>query len=128
MTKLLAVVIGSIAISLFSSEPATADSLRCDRRLVSTGDSQYQVRAVCGAPDAETRRVEHRTVRRHVSGPCRDGSSKAHCGVVEERTVEVIIDEWVYDFGSNRFVQHVLFEQGTLVRVISGSYGHKDPS
>jgi hypothetical protein len=72
--------------------------------------------------------LEYRTVRRHVSGSCRDGSSKVHCGAVEERTVEVIIDEWVYDFGSNRFVQHVLFEHGTLVRVISGSYGHKDPS
>ena len=47
---------------------------------------------------------------------------------MEEYTVEVTIDEWTYDFGSNRFLQFLKFEQGRLVRLQSGSYGQKDPS
>lgn len=31
-----------------------------------------------------------------------------------EQTVEVAIDEWTYDFGPHRFVQHLTFEQGKL--------------
>jgi hypothetical protein len=43
-----------------------------------------------------------------------------------ERAVEVAIEEWVYDFGTRRFLQHLTFEQGRLVRVESGERGHKN--
>jgi hypothetical protein len=109
------------------SSDAYADSMRCGNRLVASGDSLYKVRQICGDPDASERRVELRTQRHRVRQPCSDDPSK-RCEVEHERTVEVVVDEWTYDFGRNRFVQYVTFEQGKLIAVDSGSYGHKEPT
>jgi hypothetical protein len=100
---------------------ARADSLSCKGRIVSSGDSTYQVRAVCGAPDATQQRVQTRTIRRRVSVPC----ARGRCSAVVEDTVDVVIEQWTYDFGRRRFIQYLTFEDGSLVRVESGSYGYK---
>jgi len=106
---------------------ARADSLSCDGRIVSTGDSRYDVRSVCGEPDDASQRVEYRTVRGRISGPCVREGGKLRCGQTREEAVEVVIDEWVYDFGKNRFIEYLTFEQGKLVSVRDGGYGHKPP-
>ena len=110
------------------SPSAHADSLSCNSRIVSTGDSRYQVRSVCGEPDDATQRVEYRTLRGRVVGPCARDGKKLRCSRTEETVVEVVIDEWTYDFGRNRFIQYLTFEQGQHATVKSGSYGHKRPS
>lgn len=121
-------------ISLFVGTARSGySSMRCGTRLVSAGDSTYTVRSVCGPADAESRRVEQRTVRRVVHVPCREQANAeespeplaGRCRVVEEHTIEIVIDEWTYDFGRNRFVQYVLFEDGRLATVEVGGYGTK---
>src|SRR5262245_55643637 len=102
---------------------ARADSLRCGDRLASSGDSLYQVRATCGDPDDAQQHVERRVVRRRLE--CFGQGRDRQCVTVED-TVEVVVDEWTYDFGRNRFIEYVTFEQGHLVRVTAGTYGHKD--
>lgn len=119
-TRLLALL---AALTLSSS--AQADSLACNNRIVSTGDTRYEVRSVCGEPDDATQRVEYRTVSGRVAGPCSREHGKLRCGQTQERVVEVVIDEWVYDFGRNRFIEHLTFEQGRLLTVRTGSYGRK---
>jgi hypothetical protein len=104
---------------------ARADSLNCNNRIASTGDSRYEVKAICGEPDDASQRVEYRKVSRRVSAPCAGGG--ARCRDTQEEVIEIVIDEWIYDFGRNRFIQHVTFEQGRLVRVESRGYGHKPP-
>ncbi len=116
------------AACLAISPSARADSLSCNSRIVSTGDSRYEVRAVCGEPDDVTQRVEYRTLRGRVVGPCLRDGRRIRCSRTEEVVVEVVIDEWLYDFGRNRFIQHLTFEQGLLATVKSGSYGHKRTS
>lgn len=115
-----------LAASLFITGSAQADSLRCGQRLVSRGDSLYQVRSTCGEPNDARRHSEFRTIRRFVPGVCRNTHQKRPCGHFEEYTVEVVIDQWTYDFGRRRFVQYLTFEQGQLVQVVSGSYGHEE--
>jgi uncharacterized membrane protein len=110
---------------LSGSPSAHADSLSCNRRIVSSGDTRYQVRAVCGEPDDAAQRIEYRTARRRVAGPCQREGAKLRCGHTEESVVEVVIDEWTYDFGRNRFIEYLTFEQGRLVAIRTGSYGHK---
>jgi hypothetical protein len=57
------------------------------------------------------------------------GNDKSgQCGHSVERTVEVVIDEWTYDFGPQQFIQYLIFEQGRLVRVIPGDRGTKGKS
>ena len=107
------------------SSSARADSLACNGRIASSGDSRYEVKAICGEPDDASQRVEYRSVRGRVSGPCTRENGKLRCEQTREAVVEVVIDEWVYDFGKNRFIEYVTFEQGKLVSVRTGSYGHK---
>jgi hypothetical protein len=109
--------------SMSHSSSARADSLRCDDRIVSTGDTRYEVRASCGEPDDIAQRVEYRT----VGGRCWREGERVVCDRKHERVIEVVIDEWLYDFGRNRFIEHITFEQGYLVSIRTGSYGHKAP-
>jgi len=116
-----------VLAGLSVSSNARADSLSCDGRIVSSGDSRYDVKAVCGEPDDASQRVEYRTVSGRVAGPCVRDGGKIRCSQTREQVVEVVIDEWIYDFGRNRFVEYLTFEQGHLVSVRAGSYGHKPP-
>jgi hypothetical protein len=85
------------------------------------------VRNVCGEPAATDRRVVTRTERRRVSAPCFKGpDGVVRCDRVEEYTVDVVIDEWTYDFGPRRFVHYVTFENGKLVKISTGGYGSAD--
>ena len=104
-----------------------ADTLACEGRIVGTGDSRYEVKAVCGEPDDAAQRVEYRTVSGRVAGPCSRDGGKIRCSQTREQVIEVVIDEWVYDFGRNRFIEHLTFEQGRLVHIRTGTYGHKAP-
>lgn len=123
MTFLMRMIPVLGAASALFAVPSQADSLRCGDRLASTGASLYDVKSICGAPDDMMHRTEYRTVRARVGGPCAPG---VRCGSVVEHTVEISIDEWTYDFGRRRFVQHLTFEQGELIAVRDGNYGHKD--
>jgi hypothetical protein len=98
----------------------------CNDRLVTSGDTLYQVRSVCGEPDDARHRIEYRTVRVRRPGACVQENGRRTCGSEVEETIEVAIDEWIYDFGKNRFLEFLCFEQGKLVRVTEGNYGHKD--
>jgi hypothetical protein len=106
------------------ARPAQADSgFRCGSgRLVDKGDRAFDVRNKCGDPDAVTTRVEKRTikekVRRHLGG----GLSE---DVTEEREVEVLLDEWVYDLGDRRFVRYVAFENDRVIDISTGQRGSR---
>jgi hypothetical protein len=115
-----------LPVVLFVGSEARADSVRCGERLASTGDSTYEVKAQCGDPDAANHRVEYRTVRVRVPASCVVENGQRRCEAIVEHTVEIQIDEWIYDFGKNRFIEHLTFEQGQLIRVANGGYGHKD--
>jgi hypothetical protein len=118
-----AILIGTLTAAAASA--ASTGGMRCGTRLVSVGDTQYEVQALCGPPDASQQRTEFRTVRHPVRVPCADGR-KAWCTAFVEDAIEVAVEEWIYDFGTRRFLQHLTFEQGRLVKVESGERGHKD--
>jgi hypothetical protein len=113
----------------FFGVSAHAEGLRCGDKLASVGSSLYEVRATCGEPDDAQHSVESRTVEHRVVVPCPAGSGQRLCETVVYQTVEISIDRWTYDLGSNRFIEFAHFEQGVLVHVTnSGTYGHKDPT
>jgi hypothetical protein len=120
------IVLSAIAPLSLGAADAAADGMRCGQRLVSKGDTLYAVRAVCGEPDAADRRVVTRSERRRVRGPCfKDRDGKLQCERTEEVLIDVVIDEWTYDFGTQKFVRYLTFENGALSRVVTGSYGYK---
>jgi hypothetical protein len=101
---------------------ASAEVLSCQDRLVQPGSSMYDVRSLCGPPDQVDQRSEFRTVRRPIRVPCGAG----WCSTFIEDSVEVTLEEWTYDFGKQRFLQYLTFENGRLIRIKAGGYGHKD--
>ena len=109
-----------LGLALGSSD-AGADGMRCGSRLISTGDSTYTVKSRCGAPQDATRRVETRTERRRVRVDCGRGNTR--CEREQEVSIDVVVDEWTYDFGPQRFIHILTFVDGKLARVDTGGYG-----
>jgi hypothetical protein len=91
---------------MFAAVPAEA--MRCGNKVVSRGDTQYQVRQRCGEPDDISRRWI--TVYQRV-GPDR------------EVAVDVEVVEWLYDFGRNRLVTRLRFVDGVLEEEWTDGYG-----
>jgi Protein of unknown function (DUF2845) len=92
-------------------------------RLISVGQSQLEVRNRCGEPDDTRPSVELRTIRETV----RQWVNGVAHEVIVERTVEIAVDEWTYDFGRHRFIEFLHFESGRLMSVLEGGKGVSGP-
>jgi hypothetical protein len=122
------VLLGALALSCLGPLPRVhADGMRCGTRLVSDGDPMMEVRNVCGEPDQAVQRVERRVVSRWIQTTCVDARGRSFaCGQMVQDSIEVVVDEWMYDFGPRAFVRTVVFEGGRLVRIVTGGYGTKE--
>ena len=118
--RILAFILAFVG-TLGLASTASADSgFRCGSgRLVSVGDRAGEVLDRCGEPDAVIQRVEKRKVKHKITR--RVGSVEE--SIVEEREIEVPIDEWTNDLGRNAFIRYVIFENGKVVNVETGEYG-----
>ena len=120
-----------ISLSVFMLSDAHASSIRCGVRLITEGDHKAKVLAQCGKPDYVELREEERVYRfsRHPSyygfydiyeyeqGYYGDGGPYR----VKEL---VIIEEWPYNHGPSRFMDHLILENGVVVDITSGDYGY----
>lgn len=88
-----------------------AASLRCGTGLVSDGASKSDVVAKCGEPVSRESRTESEEVK------TKDGDTST------KRVVQKTFEEWTYNFGPNRLMQVVVFENGKLIEVKSAGYG-----
>ena len=88
-------------------------AFRCGRRLVHVGDHKLDVLEKCGDPEWAEQRVALRSSRlRHPYGALEEG-----------RYEEVLIDEWIYNFGRRKFKQFLQFENGVLKKIEQLDYG-----
>jgi hypothetical protein len=118
----LATLIAVLASGAIAGEAQAFSGFRCGTgRLVEEGDRPPEVQNRCGDPDTADTREEHRSVRKTVWTYV-DG---VPIGKEVEYTVSVMIDEWTYDLGPNRFVRHLIFEDGRLIRVWTADRGNK---
>ena len=120
-----------IALSVLMLKNAHASSIRCGVRLITEGDHKAKVLAQCGKPDYVELREEERVYRfsRHPSyygyydnyeyerGDYRYGAPYR----IKEL---VIIEEWTYNHGPSRFMDHLILENGIVVDITSGDYGY----
>jgi hypothetical protein len=82
---------------------------RCDDELPSSGATKAEVRAKCGEPILKEERKEEILVNA-------DAGTK--------RTITIIIEEWTYNFGPNKFIRIFQFKNGKLVDIKTGGYGN----
>lgn len=112
-----------VPLVLLFAEPAAA--FRCGNKLVKDGMHEQQVIAVCGEPDS----VRHRGYAlRSYAPPVR---RRLGSGFTEYRypgygvyVQEVMITEFVYNFGPRRKMRRLLFEGGILVTIEDIGYGY----
>lgn len=110
------------AVLVLTLSTAVADNaLRCGNRVVSVGATFSEVSDKCGDPvyveqweeaadsnvfqyfDYETERY---LAPRLIKGPIR-------------------MERWTYDFGSNKFIRYLTFQNGRLIRIETGDKGSR---
>jgi hypothetical protein len=120
--KFAAALSFSFAALLFA-EPAEA--FRCGSKLVKDGMHEAQVTAVCGEPT--TRRNLGVAVRYYDYRYFRESSPGGRLyrtPGLGNFASEVIITEYVYNFGPRKLMRRLIFEGGVLVTIESIGYGY----
>ena len=124
-------LISLIILSSFAFTDARATSLRCGVRLITEGDFKDRVLAECGEPDHVEVWEEERVYgfRHHPSyyGVYDDYEYRRPgygYGTPYRIKKLVIIEEWTYNHGRSRFMDHLRLENGIVVDIISGDYGY----
>ena len=111
--------------ALFIAAPAEA--FRCGNKLVREDMHEVQVRRACGEPT--TMRYLGTAVR-NVAIPVRRkltrGVSGYRDGYYGYYIEEVVLTEYVYNFGPRKFMRRLLFEGGVLVSIEKIGYGYRD--
>jgi hypothetical protein len=106
--RFLFTTLAALALVL-SVDASSAQAMRCGTRLVREGSTPSQVRANCGEPDdvITTTETRQRTVYSRVAGVL----------VADTISVEVQVQQWVYNLGPQRFMRRLIFENGVLVEI-----------
>ena len=105
-------LLGSCYLLLLSSE-ANALPLRCGNKLVDRGDKKFEVLQKCSEPSMkEVREDEKISIREDMV-----------TGYKLKNKLQIIRDEWSYNFGPNRFLLFIEFENGRVVSFHQRGYG-----
>lgn len=104
--------LGIAALSILTgAATASADSMRCGSKLLTDGDPLDKVEALCGPPAA----VERREILRPY------GYNR---GITVHSSYEVSVELWTYNFGPNKLMYRLRFEDGLLVDVDTLGHGY----
>ncbi len=112
----------AVAAGLLVSDDAEA--LRCGNKIVRDGMHEAQVLAICGEPT--TRRDIGRTLRGPELRPYPPDSRYpldryTYPGLYP---TEVVVTEYIYNFGPRKLMRRLIFEGGVLVSIESIGYGY----
>lgn len=121
----LGLLVAFLLLGLLATAPAHA--FRCGNKLVREDMHEAQVRRACGDPTT----VRYLgTAVRNVNIPIR---RRVIPGVNEDRNgyygyyiQEVVLTEYVYNFGPRKFMRRLVFEGGVLVSIEKIGYGYRD--
>lgn len=122
-----------ILIAAVSSTSADADtgSIRCGSRLITIGDYQDRVLAECGEPDHVRVWEEERVYGFHyhpryygIDENYEYRHPKQGSGTPYRIRKLVIVEEWTYNHGPTRFMDHLRLENGVVKSIVSGDYGY----
>ena len=105
---------------------APAHAFRCGNKLVIENMHEEQVRQACGEP-ATIRHLGYAvrgidlSARRGLSS----GFSTRRFPGYGHFTQEVVVTEYVYNFGPRKFMRRLVFEGGILVSIEAIGYGYR---
>lgn len=98
-----------VAVTQIPSYAITTGTMYCDGRIVSIGDTAGEVIGKCGQP-AYTLQHEQKII---------DDNYPAGRIITT-----VIVDDWTFNFGPDRFQYHLLLKNGRVAEIESLDYGY----
>lgn len=114
-----------LLLVFFAADPALA--LRCGNKLVSEGDPMAKVLNFCGDPVSVQQRtivkqgVPRSRIRNRDLNPFDDEL------LINTRSyVEVLVEEWTYNFGPRKFMRVIRFENGLVADVKELRSGYRE--
>ena len=118
-------------VILCTTSSAQALAFRCNSYVIDVGMHKMDVMNKCGNPAMADRRIERRRFGAHqhnIAGalPTFVQNTQVHInrGAIEyQREIEIQVEEWVYNFGPQRFMQLLIFEDGRLKQIQDLTYG-----
>ena len=116
-------VIGFLScLALGWADPAWG--LRCGTRIISVGDHQDKVEYACGAPDSVDRWEEEHMRHEPYDEPFWNGRRVEYRRKYHRVKEWVVVDRWIYNLGSTRFIRYLTFRNGILETIRSGERGY----
>lgn len=107
--------LAALLVGLLVSSPAFA-ALRCGSKIVTKGDPSSEVAAKCGEP-ADVIRMNS-ILRRPVVW------LHGRPRYLGEDYIEVQVEAWLYNFGPNKLMRRVRFENGLVAEIETLGYGY----
>ncbi len=113
-----------LLVAMLAASPAHA--FRCKSKIIVDGMHEQQVIAACGQPTT----IRHLGYalqaydigyRSHYPGGISTGRSYPGYGNLHQ---QVIVTEYIYNFGPRKFMRRLIFEGGVLVAIESIGYGY----
>jgi hypothetical protein len=111
----LTLVIGLLAAPARAPEAADGSFLCANNERVRIGQHLTEVAVRCGDPDYASQRVEKHKIKISTGRRC----DCHHQEISEERVIEILVDDWVYDFGVSNKARYLRFENGFLAGIAS---------
>jgi hypothetical protein len=94
----------------------SAEALRCQNRLVSSGDSPIEVLGKCGTPTLQQYRQEEIETFEPVFIRGKQ--------VLVARRITVPVEIWTYNFGPHSLIYVVVFRNDRVVDIRTQGYGY----
>ena len=120
-----------VAITCCLLLPLDAMALRCGNYLINKGDTQAKVLKYCGQPVQAKNHLGLRSGVYLQSSAYGGGDpekdllfSRGHFIPYGRR--EVLVEDWVFNFGPNKLMRKVTFENGIVEAIEDLGYGYRD--
>jgi Protein of unknown function (DUF2845) len=114
----------TFTLCLLFSAPLFA--LRCGHSLVQVGDYKDYVNEICGDPDNVQSHYERRGnqiradgTQYNFNGGRQFPNNSFSVGQSNYAEIEVLVEDWTYEFGSERLSKILRFENGRLIQIES---------
>jgi hypothetical protein len=120
MKLTIIIYIALIVFSLVVGNDVSADdSLTCGdgAYIVSINDTMSEVKEKCGTPS----NIKAWEIDRVIGDSTTDIPAEQAREHITER---IKIEEWTYNFGPDRFIYYLRFENGVLKSIKTGDYGY----
>ncbi|MBV9727511.1 MAG: DUF2845 domain-containing protein [Gammaproteobacteria bacterium] len=104
---------------------AGAQSLRCGEASIAAGSTQAEVAARCGQPEQINRQTQYSEGGAVLPGRPFPGNGLPPLPAGVTRSgAELSVETGIYNFGPDRLMQSIRFENGVVVKIESLGYGY----